>query len=213
MKSSALAKILESYARNSQDSAQEWAALAAIFAAAKAKPAADISRELGRLAQELPEEPRGVGALVPEARTMQATAQALGKGPFAAALEELRQLFEQHPGASVSALAAAMEALRPTPATRRATSRSAPKKDLSLIPAYNSRLEEALEDEAAFDQILSELKSEKRLGAAEIKKIAKLFAGAPAKSKDDALEAIRARQQSALDARAKEQFNTGRIAG
>lgn len=145
---------------------------------------------------------------------MQATANALGKAPFAAALEHLEQLAEQRssvPAQAIERALAERSSARPSRGKSRGKGRTA-SKDPSIVPAYNNRLEEALGDDSGFDEVMAQLEADTRLSAADIKKLAKLFTARSAKNQGDALELIRARHRNLMDARAKQRFNAGQTA-
>jgi hypothetical protein len=211
MNSKALAKVLESYAKNSPlSSSRDWTALARVFAAGKTKPVADFIAELGGLAIDVPKGSLGLGALLPEIQTMQAIATALGKPPFAEALDHLKRAAELRPSITAEAIERALQARAPDRV--RGGARQKASRDPSLVPGYNSRLEEALGDESGFDSVMSQLEVDKRLTATDFKQLAKSFTGRAVKNKVDALEAIKARQRNLMDARAKQRFNAGQTA-
>jgi hypothetical protein len=215
MKSNAFAKILESYAKVSPppNSAEKWSALASIFASAKTKEVAEFVRELQGIAIEPPAETHELGALLPDIRPMQAVALALGKAPFADALEELKLFAEQRSALSIEGIQAALAArIKVRPAKGTNTKRQSASADPTIVPSYNKRLEEALGDEQGFEEVIAALEADQRLNANDFKKLAKAFAGRAGRNKGDALEIIRARHLNLLDARTKSQFNAGQTA-
>jgi hypothetical protein len=155
---------------------------------------------------------RGLDALLPEFRPMQATANALGKAPFAAALEHLRRFAEQHPSVAAQTIEAALNERAQALTQRSGGKRQTAGRDASIVPEYNRRLEEALGDEDGFAELLAQLEADKRLNASNLKQLAKLFTGNAERTKGDALEAIKARHRNLMDARAKQSFNAGQTA-
>lgn len=213
MKSNALAKAIESYAKQSpQNNAHDWSALARVLASGKTKPISDFATELCGLASSLSEGASGLGALLPEMQVMRATATVLGKAPFAEAVEYLERLAEQYPRITAEAIEASINERAAARAPTRQSARQTASRDPALVTGYNSRLEEALGDESGFDSVVTQLEADKRLAAADFKQLAKAFTGRATKNKGDALEAIRARQRNLMDARAKQRFNDGRTA-
>lgn len=215
MKSNALAKILESYAKASPppSSADVWSKLASIFASAKTKEVADFVRDLQSLSGEPQVQAPGIEALLPDIRPMQATAIALGKAPFADALKHLKLFIEQRPALTVEGIQIALAERAKTQSSKSAGSNRQPvSKDPTIVPSYNKRLEEALGDEQGFDEVMASLEADQRLKANDFKQLAKAFAGQAGRNKRDALEIIRARHLNLLDARTKSQFNTGQTA-
>jgi hypothetical protein len=213
MKANALAKILESYSKFSPpNNSHDWAVLAQVFASAKTKIVADFVTELRGLASDVSEGSQGLGALLPEITSMQATAYALGKEPIADALGHLKGLASSFPSLNAQALQGALKDKAPPKPVRGGTKRQAATKDASIVPGYNSRLEEALGDESGFADLIAQLGADKRLSAGDFKQLAKMFAGRVAKNKGDAIEAINARHRNLMDARAKQSFNSGRTA-
>jgi len=213
MKANALAKILESYTKCSPpNNLQNWATLAQVFASAKTREVADFVTELRGLAGDVCDGSQGLGALLPEITSMQATAYALGKGQFADALGHLKELASSRPSLTAQAIQGALKDRTPPKPVRGGTKRQAAAKDTSIVPGYNTRLEQALGDESGFSDLIAQLGADKRLSAGDFKLLAKMFAGRVAKSKADALEAINARHRNLMDARAKQNFNSGRTA-
>ncbi len=82
-----------------------------------------------------------------------------------------------------------------------------------LVEIYNRRLEEALGDDAGFRHIFSQLENDKEMTSAEVSALAKRFALATAKSRDQALKKIFSRHQALMVARAASRATAGRIAG
>jgi hypothetical protein len=207
MKSNAFAKILQSYSTNCPDS--DWSILAAIFAGAKTKPVVDAIGDMSAVAGGLSPDGTGIGALVGEMRVMQATANALGKDPFAIAIGHVLELAERAPHLNVRNLLQAIEARRPQSVPRRPASQPATE---APIKEYAERLEAALSDAATFKDILAELNTNKNMSAAAWKQLAKVFTQTAARTRSDAVAAIVARQSNALDARTKDAANAGRTA-
>lgn len=212
MKSSAFAKILESYATKTLlSSSQGWSALARMFHLAKSKTVQVFTRELIELAQRVPSGENNLGQLADEIAPMQGMAIALGKAPIADALNEVAQLVSQCAATDAAALEAHLSEQMQAPQTKPGR-KQAPARDASIVPSYERRLEEALGDEVGFAELIAQLEADRRLNAADFKQLAKAFSGRSGKSKVEALEAIKARHRNLMDARAKQRFNAGRTA-
>ncbi len=203
-----------SYARVSPppNSADDWAKLANIFASAKTKEVGDFVRELLSLVVEPAGQAQGIGTLLPDIRPMQATAIALGKAPFAEALEQLTEFIEQRSTASAESIQTAVAERLKSQAVRGGGRRQSASQDPTLVPSYNKRLEEALGDEQGFDELMAALEADQRLKANDYKQLAKAFAGQAGRNKSDALEIIRTRHLNLLDGRTKAKFNAGKTA-
>jgi hypothetical protein len=213
MKSNAFAKVLESYASKSpRNSSHQWLALARLFTSAKAKRVGDFCRELEDSARIATREPQTISELAGEIPVMQAVAHALGKAPVAAALDEVKRFAERHPGVGVEELESAVAEQLRLHKSKPRTSRQPPTKDASIVPSYERRLEEALGDDLGFGELVSQLESDRRVSAADLKQLAKSFTGRAGKNKSDAIEAIKARHRNLMDARAKQRFNAGQTA-
>ena len=106
----------------------------------------------------------------------------------------------------------AVETLKSPPAKK--PTRKAPAPDLSDadIRCYVARLETALGDDRGFDEVYSELSKDKRLRAADAKKIAKAFSGKAGSSKADSLGRIFGRHSALMSARPKAEAIGGRLA-
>jgi hypothetical protein len=215
MKSNALAKILESYAKASPlpNSPEDWSALASLFASAKTKEVADFVRDLRSLAVDPQTQTRGIGELLPEIHAMQATAIALGKAPFADALEPLKDFIRQHPSVAVERIQTTLAQRVQSQSARGGSGRRQPaSKDPTIVPSYIKRLEEALGDERGFEEVMAAIEADQQLKAYHFKELAKVFTGQAGRNKKDALEIIKARHLNLLDAREKGKFNAGQTA-
>lgn len=215
MKSSALAKILESYAKASllPNSVEVWTGLASLLASAKNKEVAVLFQDLQSLEVEPQREGRFIAELVPEISPMQATAIALGKAPVADALKAITLLIERCPAITVESLQAALAVRAKVQSAKTSGSkRTAAVNDPTIVPSYNKRLEEALGHEQGFDDVMAALEADQRLKATDFKQLAKTFTGQAGRNKADSLEIIRARHLNLLDGRAKSEFNTGKTA-
>lgn len=90
--------------------------------------------------------------------------------------------------------------------------RRKPGTDLELVERYVTSLEQTYRDESAFKLAYAGLKTDKRAKAPEIKEIAKRFAGAATKNKEEALKSIWRRHEGILIDRAKDAATGGRTA-
>lgn len=173
---------------------------------------ADFVSELLSLTVNPPEGSRGLGSMLAEIQVMQAAANALGKAPFAAALDQLKQLAERRPLIAAHAIERALAEQTPPQPTRSTGRRRTADTDPSLVPAYHRRLEEALGDDIGFYDVMAQLEADKKLKATDLKQLSQLFTARRAQNKRDALELIRTRHRNLMDARAKQNFNSGQTA-
>jgi hypothetical protein len=79
-----------------------------------------------------------------------------------------------------------------------------------LVAHYLRRLEKSLGDESAFLEVFNSLKKDTAIKAAEAKQLARAFAKASAKSKDDALDRIWSRHASLIGVGARARATGGR---
>lgn len=82
-----------------------------------------------------------------------------------------------------------------------------------LVAGYNKRLEEALGDDPGFRQILAKLEQDSEMTAVEMSALAKRFAFASAKGRNQALKKIASRHQDLMISRAASRATAGRVAG
>ena len=207
MKCNTLSKILTDYAQSaSPKSPTDWASIARILAFGKTKPSSEFLD--GLVAEAAATEQAHNPQVRLELKAMRATAVALGKAPFAAALDRLAKFVVMTP---VGLLPVIEERLK-QPTSGSAKKSKHVSSDPQIASSYLKRLETALGDETGFDEIVIELESNPQLNTTDFKALAKSFTGRAAKSKKDAVESIRARQRNLLDARLKQQFNKGQTA-
>jgi hypothetical protein len=81
-----------------------------------------------------------------------------------------------------------------------------------LVKTYLSALEEALGNDTRFTEVFERLKNDKNLKAPQVKQLAKEFANASGKTKDDALFRILARHQKLMGTEARAKATGGRTA-
>lgn len=210
MKSSAFARTLTNYTNTSQQSS--WSGLAKVFETGRSKPVADFIGELNGLAVRAAEGSPELRGLLSEIPIMRATAEALGKAPFAEALQCLEHFVRQHPSASALAIQSALDARARSQPRRTSSRRPTTPRDPAILSGYNRRLEQALGDDSGFEEVVSDLMADRNLSAADFKQLAKLFTGRLGRNKADAVEAIKARHRNLMDARAKQRFNAGQTA-
>jgi hypothetical protein len=82
-----------------------------------------------------------------------------------------------------------------------------------LVERYNKRLEDALGDDPGFRQIIVQLQNDTEMTSGEMTALAKRFAFASVKSRDQAVKKILSRHQDLMISRAASRATAGRIAG
>ena len=81
-----------------------------------------------------------------------------------------------------------------------------------VVASYATRLEDALSDELRFAEVFRELKIDSAISPMDARKLAKIFAKEPAKSKEQALKLIWGRHSALMGSRARQKANKGRTA-
>ena len=104
----------------------------------------------------------------------------------------------------------AMVASLTEPITTRAHPPNEPRTD--LIKRYLRDLEDALGDEARFLELFKKLKNDREMKAPQVKQLAKEFAAASEKTKENALDRILARHESLVGTGARAKATGGRTA-
>lgn len=118
---------------------------------------------------------------------------------------------KQHADVSIDALVDHASNLMSTANTKQTKSAKQLRSD--IVDLYNKRLEEALGDEDGFRNVYQQLGKDSNVGPAELAALAKRFAFASTRGRDQSLRKIMARHQSLLTARAASRATAGRVAG
>lgn len=123
-------------------------------------------------------------------------------------------LIEKHKNAGLDQfIKSAMEALA-LPAASKSKAAKAPKAlRIDLVEHYHKKLEEALGDDPGFRQLIAKLQHDHEMTSAEMTALAKRFAFASPKGRDQALKKITSRHQDLMISRAASRATAGRIAG
>ena len=125
-------------------------------------------------------------------------------------LKQLTEFVQEHRDVSVvDFVSVARVALAEAPRkSTRQTCQSA-----EIVSSYAKKLDETFGFEPDFDEVFETLKSDPKMKAAELKKLAKQFTKLAAKSREDALRKIYNRHTSVLNADLHRRATGGRIAG
>lgn len=146
--------------------------------------------------------------LLPTMSQVQNLLAVAGKPAVVNDFKELIRVLQQYP----ALVFAEPKAAGRSTATPKA--RSAPTASLNtdLVHRYDSGLSAALGNETRFAALYSELQADSEMGPAELRELARKFAGAPGKSKAEALKKIWSRHQNVMMIQAKDRSTAGRSA-
>lgn len=145
--------------------------------------------------------------LLPTMRQVQNLLSVAGKPAVVKDFKELVRVLQQHPALAFAAPKVAGR----SSATAKARSSSAALRT-DLVHRYDSGLSAALGNETGFAALYSQLQADSEMGPAELRELARKFAGAPGKSKAEALKKIWSRHQNVMMIQAKDRSTAGRSA-
>jgi hypothetical protein len=205
MKAKDFGQFIESFAEmlgtaGATEQAGAWRAILRIFQAKPSNKVEDVCKALSGIHVDKSDQGimvRNVIALIPSLR------RCLGESAKKKALIDDLELFADvlppYAGCPISDFAdAAVARLSWTP--------------VDVVSNYLKRLEESLRDEAAFLEIFNRLKKDTAVKAAEAKQLARAFAKASGKSKNEAFDRIWSRHASLIGVSARAKATGGRTA-
>jgi hypothetical protein len=208
MKSRDFAHILKQVAELSRETQprQEMNELADIFdLAGNATVAATLKRAKPAVEAD---EALSTAPLLPSIRQVQSLLAVAGKPAVVKDFKELVRVLQQHPALAFAEPKAAGR----SSATPKARSSSAAALRTDLVHRYDSGLSAALGNETGFAVLYSRLQADSEMGPAELRELARRFAGAAGKSKAEALKKIWSRHQNVMMIQAKDRSTAGRSA-
>ncbi|HEX2842632.1 hypothetical protein [Hyphomicrobium sp.] len=220
MKSAAFADRLDEAAAmfeaaQASSAAHALRALVPIFKALPAKTVADVVSKLST--QDFPTASfmqTRVDTIASTLPALDTFVTSIASKAIAADFVALTALLHRHKSVSLDQFVAkAADVLVSSVASKPKSVKASKVLRTDLIEKYNKRLEEALGDDPGFRQLLAQLRQDAEMTSAEMTALAKRFAFAAAKGRDQALKKIVSRHHDLMISRAASRATAGRIAG
>lgn len=217
MKSAAFADHLNEFAAlldaaHSTSLAKNLRSVSEIF---RELPNKSVSDVVSRLEGRLPKPAMGSDSSVTDLslllERLETFTQKLGSKSASADMQIVRKLLDSYRDTALDCFISTAKTNLSKSVRKPAKEKKSERSD--LVEMYNRKLEEALGDDDGFRYIFAQLERDPLMGASELAALAKRFALAAPKNKDQSLKKIFARHQALMIARAASQATAGRIAG
>jgi len=193
-----------------KSAASEIAILARMFEKLEASSVAAIIKKCGPLKRtECATAEITVANLVAVIRSLAKFIFHSGKKPFAQDLDRLAEWLSQHKSISMAQFVQLAE----TAFFAEPKKKAKPVKAASpeTVGKYLQRLDETYGFESSFDEVYNQLKADDTMKVAQLKKLAKMFTKATAKSRAEALNAIYSKHSNIVEADRHKAARGGRV--